>query len=154
MNPASQLPRLRSVLGFFAVMLALAAQGLTWHVQQHGSTRFLLNTNGSITDTYAYDAYGLLISSTGSTTNNYLYCSQQFDSDLQMYYLRARYYKPDSGRFWTMDSYEGSNEDPLSLHKYLYCQNDPMDRIDPSGHNSEMGSYVTTMFLPLTEVRH
>jgi len=101
----------------------------------HGSTRFLTDVNGNITDTYTFDAFGLLISSTGqSTPNNYLYCGQQFDSDLGFYYLRARYYKPDSGRFWTMDTYEGNSEDPLSLHKYLYCQNDPVMGTDPSGH--------------------
>jgi RHS repeat-associated protein len=43
------------------------------------------------------------------------------------------YLNPNTGRFWTMDSYEGSNQDPLSLHKYLYCQNNPVMGIDPSG---------------------
>lgn len=103
----------------------------------HGSTRFLTDTNGNISDTYTFDAYGLLIASTGpSTPNNYLYCGQQFDSDLGLYYLRARYYKPDSGRFWTMDSYDGSSEDPLSLHKYLYTEDDPVDMDDPAGKDA------------------
>jgi hypothetical protein len=51
-----------------------------------------------------------------------------------MYYLRARYYRPDTGRFWTMDTYEGSSEDPLSLHKYLYCKGNSINGWDPSGH--------------------
>jgi hypothetical protein len=33
----------------------------------------------------------------------------------------------------TMDTYEGDQEDPLSLHKYLYCQADPIDEFDPLG---------------------
>ena len=101
----------------------------------HGSTRFLTDTNGTVTDAYTFDAYGLAIPSAGygSTPNNYLYCGQQFDSDLGFYYLRARYYKPDTGRFWTMDTYDGTSEDPLSLHKYLYCQGDPINGIDPDG---------------------
>ena len=74
----------------------------------HGSTRFLTDTGGSVTDTYVYDAYGnkIVSASTGSSVNKYLYCGEQFDSDLNQYYLRARYYKPDTGRFWTMDTYE------------------------------------------------
>jgi len=32
-----------------------------------------------------------------------------------------------------MDSFEGDRQDPLSLHKYLYCAGDPINRIDPSG---------------------
>src|ERR1051325_7691170 len=38
----------------------------------HGSVRFLTDSTGAITDTYDYDAFGNLISSTGSTPNNYL----------------------------------------------------------------------------------
>ena len=50
---------------------------------------------------------------------------QQLDESLGMYYLRARYYHPDVDRFWTMDTYEGSQTDPLSLHKFLYVHADP-----------------------------
>ena len=64
-----------------------------------------------------------------------LYCGQQWDADVSMYYLRARYYRSDTGRFWTMDTYEGDTEDPLSLHKYLYCQDGPVDGFDPGGHS-------------------
>jgi RHS repeat-associated protein len=107
----------------------------------HGSTRFLTNPNGAATDSYVYDAYGILISGSGSTPNNYLYCGQQWDGDLGMYYLRARYYQPDTGRFWTMDTFEGNNEDPLSLHKYLYAQDDPVDNVDPLGQWASTPSF-------------
>jgi RHS repeat-associated protein len=105
----------------------------------HGSVRFLTDTNGTITDTYAYDAYGTIITQTftGSapTPNNYLYCGQQYDPDLGLYYNRARYLNPNTGRFWTADSVDGNNEDPLSLHKYLYAQDDPVMNADPSGNS-------------------
>lgn len=45
------------------------------------------------------------------------------------------YLNPDTGRFWTMDSYAGDSEDPLSLHKYLYVANNPVNMVDPSGHD-------------------
>jgi RHS repeat-associated protein len=99
----------------------------------HGSVRYLTSTSGDITDTYTYDAYGNLIASSGSTANNYLYCGEQYDPQLKFYYNRARYLNPDTGRFWTMDTFAGNNEDPLSLHKYLYCQADPVDNTDSSG---------------------
>lgn len=103
----------------------------------HGSVRFLTDTNQHITDTYVYDAYGTLISSNGSTPNNYLYTGQQFDPDLGLYYLRARYYNTDTGRFWTSDIFGGHQEDPLSLHKYVYCEADPIENTDPTGHDED-----------------
>src|ERR1041385_5406216 len=53
----------------------------------------------------------------------------------------GRYLDPQTGRFRTMDSYEGSQGDPLSLHKYLYAQANPVNRIDPSGQSD--GSVAT-----------
>jgi RHS repeat-associated protein len=87
----------------------------------------------NILNTYDYDGYGNVLATTASTANNYRYAGQQWDPDLGMYYLRARYYKPSLGRFWTGDSYEGDQSDPLSLHKYLYCQANPINMIDPTG---------------------
>jgi len=48
---------------------------------------------------------------------------------------RARLYNVNTGRFQTMDIYQGNNEDPLSLHKYPYGSDNPVNRIDPSGHD-------------------
>ncbi len=80
-----------------------------------------------------YDAFGNLIARTGSTPNSYLFTSEQFDSDLGLCYLRARYHNPDTGRFWTQDLFAGFGEDPTSLHKYTYCGNNPVNAFDPSG---------------------
>jgi RHS repeat-associated protein len=99
----------------------------------HGSVRALTDVNGTVTDTYDYDAFGNLIHSTGTSPNNYLFAGEQFDPDLNLYYNRARYLSTNSGRFWTMDSFEGNTQDPLSLHKYLYSDGDPVDFSDPTG---------------------
>jgi hypothetical protein len=34
-----------------------------------------------------------------------------------------------------MDTSDGDNEDPISLHKYLYCEGNPVDGIDPTGQD-------------------
>jgi RHS repeat-associated protein len=101
----------------------------------HGSTRFLLNTSGEIVETYVYDAYGTLISGPTTPSTVYFYCGQQYDPDLGLYLNRARYLNPQTGRFWTMDSFGGNQSDPLSLHKYLYCQDEPVNNTDPSGNS-------------------
>jgi RHS repeat-associated protein len=51
----------------------------------------------------SYDAFGNKINSTGSTPNVYLYRGEQYHSDLGLYYLRARYYNPATGRFLSRD---------------------------------------------------
>ncbi len=108
----------------------------------HGNVRFLMDATGAVTDTYTYDAFGVLLGRTGNTANNYLYCGEQYDFDLGTYHLRARYMNPNTGRFWTMDTYEGQNEDPLSLHKYLYGWDNPVNVTDPSGHDGDLGSLM------------
>ena len=100
----------------------------------HGSTRALADGTGNITDTYDYNAYGQLIDSTGATDNSYLYTGEQFDQSLSNYYLRARYYDPNNGRFTTMDTWMGVNSDPVTLNKYAYGNLDPVNYIDPTGN--------------------
>ena len=99
----------------------------------HGSVVGLALMNGKVTDTYTYDAFGNLIKSTGRTANNYLYCGEQFDETTGLYYLRARYMDTSTGRFISQDSYAGSISDPISLHKYLYANSNPVMYSDPSG---------------------
>ena len=86
-----------------------------------GSVRQLTNSSAAITDTYNYDAFGNLLNSTGTTPNNYLYSGEQFDSDLGLYYLRARYMNPLTGRFMSRDPEDGNPFDEVTLHKYLYA---------------------------------
>ena len=100
----------------------------------HGSVTALANESGIVTDTYCYDAFGNLLKSTGSTKNCYRYCGEQFDETTGLYYLRARYMDTSTGRFISQDSYAGSISDPISLHKYLYANANPVMNSDPSGY--------------------
>ena len=129
----------------------------------HGSVRFLTDSTGATTDSYDYDAFGNLISQTGATPNNYLFAGEQFDPALGIYYNRARYYDQRQGRFWTMDTWEGDPESPASLHKYLYANPNPVDFIDPTGHETPVtnivrwliakGIYVTASLLGINAHR-
>jgi RHS repeat-associated protein len=64
-------------------------------------------------------------------------CSgEQYDPDLGLYYLRARYYNPLTGRFVSRDPLDGDPADPATLHKYLYANANPVDLIDPNGQEA------------------
>jgi len=102
----------------------------------HGSVRYLTSSTGAVTDTYDYDAFGNIVDQTGSTPNTYLFASEQFDPALGVYYIRARYYDQRKGRFWTKDTFEGDIFSPISLHKYLYVNADPVNHLDRSGNES------------------
>lgn len=115
-----------------------------------GSTRFLTRLdptpgagggiNGSLgeltTQTFSYDAYGLLAYGSAAATA-YLYTGEQWDVDVGAYYLRARWHLPEWGRFLSRDTYEGAPDDPVSQNRFLYCQANPVNMVDPSGHVSE-----------------
>jgi RHS repeat-associated protein len=64
------------------------------------------------------------------------YRAEQYDSDLGLYYLRARYYSPVTGRFLSRDPRQlcdCSILHPASLHAYGYASANPVNRVDPSG---------------------
>jgi RHS repeat-associated protein len=102
-----------------------------------GTVRRLTNSLGAITDTYDYDAFGNKINSTGTTPNNYMYRGEQYDSDLELYYLRARYMNPLTGRFMSRDPEDGYLSEPVTLHKYLYVGGDPVNAL--SGYCRQCG---------------
>ncbi len=111
-----------------------------------GSTRALTNAAGNVTDTYSYTAFGELFNQTGSTANSYLYTGQQFDALTGLYDLRARYYNPALGRFLSQDTYPYNFNNPVELNRYVYTANNPVNLVDPSGHQAMVGYGLSTLF--------
>ncbi|MBP0035970.1 MAG: hypothetical protein J7524_22885, partial [Roseofilum sp. Belize BBD 4] len=99
----------------------------------HSGVRKLVDENGIVTDTYNYDAYGNVLLTTGANENNYLYRAEQYNSHVDLQYLRARYYNPEMGRFISVDPFSGILEEPTSRHRYLYGNANPVTYSDPSG---------------------
>ncbi len=110
-----------------------------------GSTRGLSNSAGIVTDTYDYEAFGEVLNETGETDNNYKFTGEQFDSSLDQYYLRARYYDSTIGRFTQQDSYSGSGMTPISLNKYLYVNANPISYVDPTGNFASLSGAMTSL---------
>ena len=119
-------------------VLAQTAGTTTSYLQYdgHGSTRLLTSATSAIANRFNYDAYGKNLFSanvTNPASTDMLYSGEQFDPNLQMQYLRARYYDQNAGVFNRLDPYGGNNSDPQSLHKYGYTHCNPVMEIDPSG---------------------
>jgi RHS repeat-associated protein len=95
-----------------------------------GSTRQLLNSNQTTTDTYSYYAFGDVRSSSGSTSNPFKFVGQlgYYDDPLtEFQYLRARYYAPPYGRFMNPDAVTRDQT------QYAYGSVPPTVGVDPSG---------------------
>ncbi len=104
-----------------------------YHMDGQMSVRQLTGTAAAVNATYAYDAFGVPLHSTGAIRNDYRYVSEQYDPNLGFTYLRARYYDAQQGRFASADPAEPRKCDPRSLHRYLYANANPVAFHDPSG---------------------
>ena len=103
-----------------------------------GSVRQVVDNAGSVVLNHTYSPFGQTLEQNKDASyeysfNPFLFTGQWLDSELNQYYLRARMYDPVLGRFTSRDPVVGKRKNPLSLHPYLYCQNNPVSRIDPSG---------------------
>ena len=120
----------------------------------HGNNRQLIQLNGAVTSHYSYESYGAVQGSSSTTASaaptTKLYCGEQFDSDLGMYNLRARYYDPANGRFNQRDINDGNDEDPLTLHKYAYADCDPVNEVDPAGQQGELADVLVSVAINAT----
>ncbi|PPT73269.1 RHS repeat-associated core domain-containing protein, partial [Xanthomonas theicola] len=67
-----------------------------------GSTRLLTNAAGNAVQRYDYDPYGTTTQSSTAYTNPYQYTGREKDAS-GLYYYRARYYRPEWGRFVSED---------------------------------------------------
>jgi len=91
-------------------------------------------STGTIAASYYYNAFGVVLESTGTANNSILYAGYQYDKETGLYYLNARMYDPATARFLQEDTYTGDRTDPLSLNLYTYCHNEPLMYSDPTGH--------------------
>ena len=123
------------------------ATGITGMIYQGEHYFFDKNTLGDIVSicdsdgytvaTYCYDAWGNVISKTGTLAdaNPFRYRGYYYDAETGFYYLQTRYYDPTIGRFINADNYEliAQLASSKELNMYAYCGNNPIMYTDPTG---------------------
>ena len=99
----------------------------------------ILDTNGNTMIKYTYDAWG------NHTVTDYTefglgninpirYRGYYYDTETGLYYLKSRYYDPQTGRFISMDDISYLDPETIGgVNLYMYCLNNPVMNIDPSG---------------------
>ena len=108
---------------------------LLYHKDIQGSSTSLVKEDGSADATYRYTDFGeTTINGDNKAENEVCYTGGIYDQRTGLYYLNARYYNPEDGRLVTEDTYRGENDKPDTQHLYVYCANNPINHVDPSGH--------------------
>jgi RHS repeat-associated protein len=127
--------------------LAMLRGGSTSYYEQDGigTVTSLSSTAGSLAQTYTFDSFGNQTASSGSLTNPFRYIGREFDSETTLYYMRARYFDPPTGRF--------NSEDPAGFAAgvdfYAYVRNNPGKLVG----SPWLGSMLVFDFTTHTHVR-
>ena len=95
-----------------------------------GSERTVTSSTGSVTASLTLSAFGQAVASSGSSTSAYQYgatSGYRTEGDAGLMLVGCRFYDAQVGRFITRDTY-------LNQKPYAYCDGDPVNATDPSGH--------------------
>jgi RHS repeat-associated protein len=101
-----------------------------------GTTRATVDGVQAITSTLTTEAFGNAVAQWGSSANPYRFAGAwgyRDDGDAGLLYIGARYYDLAVGRWTSADKWLGNLYRPLSLNRYLCCEDDPVNHVDPSG---------------------
>jgi hypothetical protein len=114
----------------------------------HGSTAALTTAAGAVTAAYAYTAYGDALGFTlASAGTVYLFGGDAVYDPASGLYLHGDGTRGRDGfRFVEADTEgNGTNSEPISLHKYLYAGGNPVMYVDPSGHDFSLSSSLVAI---------
>ena len=116
------------------------SNGTDYYYQKNiqGDILRIFDKNGNLKAEYSYDAWGkCTIKSNVSNIaaiNPFRYRGYYFDSEIGLYYLNARYYDPEIGRFISPDNIAYLYPETINgLNIYAYCLNNPVMCTDPYG---------------------
>ena len=108
------------------------SQSYVYHFDAIGSTMAMTDHNGAIVNQYAYSPFGKLLGKTENNPQPFTFVGQYGiqTGSANVYYMRARYYDADTGRF--------ISEDPIGLdggiNLYSYVGGNPLLYNDPTGN--------------------
>ena len=121
--------------------MAVTYGGTTYYYATNiqGDVVAILNASGTAVVTYTYDAWGNILTTTGTMAstlgvhNPLRYRGYVYDPETGLYYLQSRYYNPALARFICADSLVSTGQGILGNNMFAYCNNNPISYSDPRG---------------------
>ena len=107
-----------------------AGEQFYYQADHRGSLRKITDSTGLVANSYDYDSYGNIEASFEGIANPFTYTGREFDAESGLYFYRARYYDPATGRFINQDPI-GFAAGDLNLYRYVF--NNPVNLTDPDG---------------------
>ena len=103
-----------------------------YHSDHLGSTSYITDDKGNITQYDAYLPYGELLVDEHSSSEDlpYKFNGKQFDEETGLYYYGARYMIPVTSLWYGVDPLA---EKFPNIGAYVYCHGNPINMIDPDG---------------------
>ena len=103
-----------------------------YHSDHLGSTSYITDDKGNITQYTAYLPYGELLVDEHSSSEDlpYKFNGKELDDETGLYYYGARYLNPISSVFLNTDRYRDKYP---GLSAYSYCAGNPINAIDVNG---------------------
>ncbi len=130
-----------------------AAGQLHWyHYDRKGDVAGLTKQNGNAAHTYHYEPYGAVIPANGNFTdphNQYTLTGKEFDENTGLVWFGARYYEPETGVWMGQDVYRGTLDEPMSLHRFGYVENNPINFYDYYGYNENHDEMTEEAFIKM-----
>jgi RHS repeat-associated protein len=115
-----------------ALLARTNASGVTdWYLADRlGSVRDIVDVSGNVVYHTGYDSFGNNVSTSGSGSDRFGFTGREHDAALNLYYNRARFYDPATGRFLSKDP-SGFSAGDANLYRYV--NNSPTNGTDLSG---------------------
>ena len=114
----------------------------------------LVTASGSEVASYAYDAWGNILSQSGSMAdkNPLRYRGYYYDAETGFYYLQSRYYDPANRRFINADNYLSTDiEETVACNMFAYCLNNPVNYSDYTGGEATIIAIIIGSLLEALE---
>ena len=113
------------------IAMVIGSQTYYYCYDASGSVTDIISADEILVESYTYKAFGLP-DNEGLIGNSYLFTGREWEYEIGLYYFRARYYDPSLGRFISADPIQFGG----GINFYSYCDNNPVNFIDPYGLSS------------------